>query len=109
MSQTLWLLGFVLLIFLAGLDYFMLWKLSFGRGSPSADRDGHHFFAPFLSPFTLASQGAFAVFAALYVGEKAFQGFATSEAIKYSELVFLLLMVLGAIVGWTKKEETTNR
>ena len=109
MSETLWLVCFIVLILLACIDYFLLWKLSFGDGSTSTDGNAHRFLAPFLSPFTLASQGAFAVFAALYIAEKALQGFAMSEAIKYSELLFLLLMLLGVVVGWMKKDETTDR
>ena len=39
MSETLWLVCYVVLIFLACLDYFLLWKLSFGKGSPYGQKN----------------------------------------------------------------------
>ncbi len=76
MNATLWLACIVVLILLACLDCFLLWRLSFrfGPTNPVGSRDGLLF--GFLSPFTLATQGGFALFAALYVVETEFEGLA---------------------------------
>ena len=84
MNSTLWTLCVVVLLLLAVVDFWTLWRQRRGE-----QRDG------WFSGFTLAAQGCFAVFAALYLAPRAFQEFSTEDAVMYGELLFLLLMVVG--------------
>lgn len=81
-------LCFAGLIFLACIDYFALWRARGGESEPNN----------WLSPFTLACQGAFAVFAAFHIGPRAFENFSSSDSIMYAELVFFVLMMVGFLI-----------
>lgn len=88
MKTTFWAACFVVLILLACIDYIALWRTR----SEKSKLKG------WFSPFTLGCQGAFAVFAAFHIAPKAFEGFSSSDAIMYAELVFLVLMIGGALI-----------
>ena len=98
MKTTLWAACFVVLILLACIDYIALWRIK----SEESKLKG------WFSPFTLACQGAFAVFAAFHIASKAFEGFSLSDAIMYAELVFVVLMAAGAMVDWSKRRARTR-
>lgn len=93
MNTTLWAACFAVLILLAIVDLVALWRIS----ARETKRFG------WFSPFTLACQAAFAVFAAFHAAPKAFEGFSSADAILYAELAFLTLMVAGAVADWFRK------
>ena len=92
MNTTLWAICFVVLLLIACMDFFVLWK------ERSVEWQADLWF----SPFTLACQGAFSVLAAFYIAPQAFEDFSSSNAIQYAELVFLLLMVVGGWADWSR-------
>jgi hypothetical protein len=98
MMTALWALCVVVLMLVACIDYIALWRIK----SEESKLMG------WFSPFTLACQGAFAVFAAFHIAPKAFQGFAPADAIMYAELAFLLLMTLGAVIDWSNRRTRTR-
>ena len=98
MTTTLWAVCCVVLLLLACINYIALWRTK----SDESKMKG------WLSPFTLACQGSFAVFAAFHIAPKAFEGFALSDAIMYAELAFLVLMTSGALIDWSKRRSRTR-
>ena len=92
MPGWFWLSCSIVLLLLAILDYALLWRMRRG-----GDPDGGWF-----SPFTLAAQGAFATFAALYAASLALEDFPAAGAIVAGELAFLVLMAIGAAADWSR-------
>ena len=98
MLTMLWAGCFVVLMLLVVLDFAALWKARTGGSKSLA----------WLSPFTLACQVSFALFAAFFIAPKVFEGFSPSDAIMYAELAFLALMTAGFLADWRRRGPGTE-
>ncbi len=99
MTNWFWLSCSIVLFVLAIVDYWTLWNLRNTAETRSL----------VFSPFTLAAQGAFAVFAGLFTMSLAVDNFQSGDFIMYGELVFLALMTFGGIADWRSRRSRVKQ
>lgn len=87
-----WTTCAVILVALAALNFYTLWR---GRRAPWGAGE-------WFSPFTLATQAGFALFAAvLLLGEV--EGFEQETGVMAGELLLLALMLVGFASDWRQR------